>query len=72
MLDESDDLVVRQRVDNDLLVELAKAYAGSKAVFEASVNFYAVDDSLDDHLDLQVVGPRQLKAIDTAEEKNDR
>ena len=72
VLDEAGDLVGEQHIDNDQLDELAEAYEGSKAAFEASGNYYAVYDTLNEHLDVQVADPRQTKAIGIAEVKNDR
>ena len=47
-------------------------YAGSAAAFEASGNDDVTYDTFEDHSEVQVADPRQTKAIDTAEVKNDR
>jgi transposase len=72
VLDEGGDLVAEQRIENDQFDEVADAYAGSKAAFEATGNYYTIYDTLSDQLDVQVADPRQTKAIGTAEVKNDR
>lgn len=70
--DENGELVAEQRIENDQFDYLADAYAGSKAAFEATGNYYSIYDTLSDQLDVQVADPRQTKAIGTAEVKNDR
>ena len=72
VLDEDGDIVGEQRIENQQIHEVAEAYAGSKAAFEATGNYYTIYDTLDEHLDVQVADPRQTKAIGTAEVKNDR
>ena len=72
VLDEGGELVAEQRLENDQFDELAEAYAGSKATLEATGNYFAIYDALDQHLDVAVADPRQTKAIGTAEVKNDR
>ncbi|MDR5657733.1 IS110 family transposase [Halodesulfurarchaeum sp. HSR-GB] len=72
VLDESGELVAEQRLENDQFDDLAEAYAGSKAAFEATGNYYSIYDTLSEQLDVHVADPRQTKAIGTAEVKNDR
>jgi transposase len=52
VLDEGGDLVAEQRIENDQFDEVADAYAGSKAAFEATGNYYTIYDTLSDQLDV--------------------
>lgn len=72
VLDDAGELVGELRIENDQFVEVAEAYAGSKAALEATGNYFAIVDTLEEHLDVQVADPRQTKAIGIAEVKNDR
>ena len=72
VLDEDGDIVTEQRIQNTAVDSLAKSYAGSKAAMEATGNYFAIYDSLAEHLEVEVADPGQTKAIGTAEAKNDR
>ena len=72
VLDDDGEVVEEHRLENDQFANLAEAYEGSKAALGASGNYYAIYDTLDEHLDVVVADPRQTKAIGTAEVKNDR
>ena len=72
VLDEDSEVVEKVRVANANLDDIAKQYTGSKAVIEATGNYYTIYDTLDEHLDVVVADPGQTKAIRSAEVKNDR
>ena len=71
-MDGTGELVAEQRLDNTQLDELAEAYTGSKATLEPTGNYFPIYDAMDQHLEVTVADPRQTKAVETAEMKNDR
>ena len=72
VLDDDGEIDREIRVENANLDEIAKEYAGAKAVIEATSNYYTIYDTLDEYLDVVVADPQQTKAIGIAEVKNDR
>jgi transposase len=72
VLDDDGEVVEEARIQNASLGNIAEQYAGSKAVIEATSNYYTIYDTLDEYLDVVVADPTQTKAIGYAEVKNDR
>ena len=72
VLDDDAEIVQEVRVQNANLEDFVQQYAGSKAVIEATSNYYAIYDTLDEYLDVVVADPYQTKAIGIVEAKNDR
>ncbi|MFC4989317.1 hypothetical protein [Saliphagus infecundisoli] len=71
-MDDDGDVIEEVRVQNANLDNIAKQYAGSKAAIEATSNYYAIYDTLDEYLDIVVADLYQTKAIGIAVVKNDR
>lgn len=69
VLDDSGELVEKRRLKNNQFDDLAETYQGSKATLEATGNYFAIYDALDQHLDVADADPRQTRAIGTAEVK---
>jgi len=72
VLDQDAEIVEEVRVEHANLDQFAEQYAGSKAVIEATGNYFTIYDTLDEHLDVVVADPFQTKAIGHARVKNDR
>jgi transposase len=72
VIDEDSEIVEEVRVKNANLDEIAQKYAGSKAVIEATGNYFTIYDTLDEFLDVIVAHPAKTKAIGAAKVKNDR
>lgn len=72
VLGDNDEIVDEVRVLDANLEEIARQYAGSKAVIEATSNYYSVYDTLDEYFDIVVADPNQTKALGVVEAKNDR
>jgi transposase len=72
VLDEDGEVVDEVRVANANLDEIARQYAGSKGVIEATSNYFSIYDTLDEYLDVVVAHPAKTKAIGAAKVKNDR
>jgi transposase len=72
VLDEDGEVVEEVRVKNANLDEIAQQYAGSEAGIEATSNYYAVHDTLDEYLDVSVANPSELKLIADSDRKTDR
>ena len=53
---EDDEIVREVRVENANLDEIAQQYAGSEAAIEATGNYYAIYDTLDEYLDVSTGG----------------
>jgi predicted NBD/HSP70 family sugar kinase len=49
VLDDDGKIVAEQRLENDQSGKLAEDYAGSKAVIEATTNYYTIYDTLDEN-----------------------
>jgi transposase len=60
------------RLPTDRLDELAEEYAGGEAAIEASGNYRAVYEMLDEHLDVTVANPSKNRVIADATVKTDR
>ena len=69
---EDGEIVREVRVENANLDEIGQQYAGSKAAIEATGNYYAVYDTLDEYLDVSVANPAELKLIADSDRKTDR
>jgi transposase len=72
VLDDDDEIHEEVRVRNANLDEIAQQYAGAEAAIEATSNYYAIYDTLDEYLDVVVADPNQTKALGVVEAKNDR
>lgn len=72
VVDETDEIHQEGRVQNATLDAIAQQYAGAKAAIEATSNYYAVYDTLEEYLDVVVPDPNQTKAIGVVEATNDR
>jgi len=72
VLDENGKIDREVRVENANLDELAKEYAGSEAVIEATSNYYPIHDTLSEYLDVTVANPSKLKLIANSDKKTDR
>lgn len=71
VIDEDSEPVEEVRVENANLEEIAQQYAGSKAVIEATGNYFTIYDTLKEYLDVVVAHPAKTKAIGAAKLKND-
>ena len=60
------------RVENANLDALAEEYAGSEAAIEATGNYFAVYDTLDEHVNMVLVNPLKTRWIAEADQKTDR
>jgi transposase len=69
---EDGEIVREVRVENANLDEIAQQYAGSEAAIEATGNYYAIYDTLDEYLDVSVANPSELKLIADSDRKTDR
>ena len=72
VLDEDGEVVEEVRVCDANLNDIAEQYTDSKAVIEATDNYYTIYDTLDEHLNAVVADLGQTKAIGIVEVKNDR
>ena len=72
VLDDDGEVDRKIRVENANLDEVAEEYAGSQAAIEATGNYYAIYNTLNEYVDVVVADPQQIKAIGVAEVKNDR
>jgi transposase len=70
--DDDGELLDEVRVQNANLGEFAAEYAGASAVIEATSNYYAIYDALDEHLEVSVAHPTDLKWIVESSQKTDR
>lgn len=70
---DSDDVepVEEIRVKNPDLDEFAHRYEGSAAVLEATSNYYTIYETLDEHLDVKVANPLEMKWIAEGAQKTD-
>ncbi len=64
--------IVEVRVLDANLDDLAQRYAGSRAVIEATSNYYHVHDTLAEYLDVTVAHPGKLTLIAQSDKKTDR
>ena len=65
------ELIEETRVKNTELEPIAKRYAGSTAVLEATTNYFHIYDTLSAYLDVSVAHPPKLKAIARSDKKTD-
>ncbi|WP_340102323.1 IS110 family transposase, partial [Salinibaculum salinum] len=72
VIDGEGELVEEVRVENANLDDLARRYAGAKAVIEATSNYYHVYDTLAEYLDVTVAHPGKLTLIAQSDKKTDR
>lgn len=72
VLDENGTIQTELRLDNADLGDFAEDYAGAQAVIEATRNYYAVYDDLNQHLDVCVAHPTKLAWIAHSRQKTDR
>jgi transposase len=72
VIDSEGKIVEEVRVENANLDDLARRYAGAKAVIEATSNYYNVYDTLAEYLDVTVAHPGKLTLIAQSDKKTDR
>ncbi|MBS8126411.1 transposase, partial [Haloferax volcanii] len=72
VIDSEGQIVEEVRVTNANLDDLARRYAGSRAVIEATSNYYHVYDTLAEYLDVTVAHPSKLTLIAHSDKKTDR
>lgn len=70
--DDDGETLREVRVENANLGEFAAEYAGASAVIEATSNYYAIYDALDEHLEVSVAHPTDLAWIVESSQKTDR
>lgn len=72
VMDREGQLIDELGVDNANLGErIGQEYAGSRAVVEATGNYFVAYDALDEYLDVTVANPWKTNAIGTTEPKTD-
>ena len=69
---DAGDVIFEDRVRNANLEAFAQQYTGSKAVIEATSNYYHIYDTLSEYLDVTVAHPGKLKLISNTDTKTDR
>jgi len=72
VVDDDGNLQDEIRLPIDRLTDLAAEYVGSEAAIEASGNYRAVYEMLDEHLDVTVANPSKNRLIADATVKTDR
>ncbi|MEF8881790.1 MAG: IS110 family transposase, partial [Halapricum sp.] len=71
-MDDDGNLQTEFRLPTNRLDEVAEEYAGGQAAIEASSNYRAAYEMLDEHLDVTVANPSQNRVIADATVKTDR
>ena len=72
VVDDDGNLQDEIRLPTNRLDDLAEEYTGSEAVIEASSNYRAAYEMLDEHLDVTVANPEKNRLIAEAPAKTDR
>lgn len=72
VVDDDGNLQKEIRLPTNRLDELAEEYAGGQAAIEASTNYRAAYEMLDEHLEVTVTNPSQNRVIADATVKTDR
>jgi len=65
-------VVDETRVDNADLEEFAQRHAGATVALEATSNYYHIQDTLSEYLDVRVGDPEELKLIAHSKQKSDQ
>lgn len=68
---EEDELIEKRQIKNDQLAEVARQYAGSHAVLEATGNYFTLYDTLAEHLTPTLANPLKLSWITESAQKSD-
>ena len=72
VMDDTGEIVEETRVRNASLEDLAQRYAGAQAAIEATSNYYHIQRTLSEHLDVTVANPNDLGSITQSDKKTDR
>ena len=72
VMDDDGEFVDVVRVENANLDNLAQQYAGAQAAIEATSNYYHIQNTLSEHLDVTVAHPKELNQIANTDKKTDR
>jgi len=72
VMDETGQIVEETRLQNEDLDEFAQQYAGATAAIEATSNYYHIQKTLSEHLDVTVGNPSELDKITHSDTKTDR
>lgn len=69
---DADEPIEQRRVTNSDLEAVAREYAGSEAVIEATSNYYRIYETLSQHLEVTVANPLEMTWIAESAQKTDR
>jgi transposase len=72
VMDDTGEIVEETRVRNASLEDLAQRYAGGTAAIEATSNYYHIQKTLSEHLDVTAANPNDLGPITQSDKKTDR
>ena len=72
VMDETGRIVEETRVENASLDEFAQRHAGATVALEATSNYYHIQTTLSEHLDVRVADPEELKLIGHSMQKSDQ
>jgi len=72
VMNETGRIVNETSVENESLDEFAQRHAGATVALEATSNYYHIQDTLSEHLDVRVADPEELKLIGHSMQKSDR
>jgi len=72
VMNETGRIVDETRVENASLDEFAQRRAGATVALEATSNYYHIQDTLSEHLDVRVADPEELKLIGHSMQKSDQ
>ena len=67
-----DDLIDKYTVRNNTIGDVAEQYAGGKAALEATGNYFAIYDTLDEQMEVVLANPLKLSWITEAKTKTDK
>jgi len=71
VIDETGQIIEETRVANASLDEFAQRHAGATVALEATSNYYHIQDTLSEYLDVYVADPEEVKLIAHSMQKND-